>query len=330
LIHALIYHGWPVTEPVTIRERAVFHSLINQIDRAYPEEKNLVINATWLGWDFQKDCDALLQSFTPTQVWIGSLVDPPDLPDEWAKNKFPNSKINYFGYTSDHRFWFDFLALYCRLEIMSYTEQELMLQDDPNVFLCYQKKARPHRQLLTSKILSGGLDSYGKITLGSWREGYSYANLKQILDPSEVGHVPNGYSIYSIGNLQNWNKSLIHIVSESEPINCNTMFITEKTWRPILGLRPFVIYGDSRIYDYLKDNQFDTFDDLFPVQQLRKAVDMEAMSNIVVEILQHYSKLDPQQLKKIYVDLLPRLRANKKQFEIFATKQQHKIDNFFE
>jgi hypothetical protein len=53
-----------------------------------------------------------------------------------------------------------------------------------------------------------------------------------------------------------WNNSYCVIVSETEPTD--PWQLTEKTWKPIMGMRPFLINGNSNISNVLKNLGFIT------------------------------------------------------------------------
>lgn len=65
--------------------------------------------------------------------------------------------------------------------------------------------------------------------------------------------------------MANWNRALLCIVTETEFNNYNqdNFFISEKTWKPVIGYRPFMIYGQPKLREYLKAQGFDIFEDLF-------------------------------------------------------------------
>jgi hypothetical protein len=58
------------------------------------------------------------------------------------------------------------------------------------------------------------------------------------------------HDIHSLGNLDIWQQHFLNVVGETEFMHWDNMFISEKTWKPILGLRPFVINGQTKIYQY--------------------------------------------------------------------------------
>jgi hypothetical protein len=320
MVHALIYHGFPVHWKTGRFERIIYHDIINQIDNAYPDpKKNLVINGTWLNWDFQHSVEALLSVYQPDRVFIGSMVDPWEM-QAWAANKFSDSEIVMFGNVSGP-YAFNFWAMYCDHTWPQYTLEQTTLADDFRFsFLCYQRRPKLHRQILTSRMLDHNLDKTGLVTLG--QDDFLFDNLKKIT-------IEDSHDVLGIGKLEIWNHCFLNIVSETERAGHADVFISEKAWQPIVGLRPFLIYGDTRIYDYLESQGFDVFSDIFPVDEMKRLPDFDHCSDIIVDTIKCLDRLNKVDLKKMWVDLLPRLTKNKKRFSEFVQEQQHLCRNLF-
>ena len=77
-------------------ERSIYYKIFENIERAYPHDKNLIVNGTWLNVEFQEMCEVVLNTWKPTRVFIGSIVDPWCM-TEWAEQKFAGIPITYFG-----------------------------------------------------------------------------------------------------------------------------------------------------------------------------------------------------------------------------------------
>lgn len=325
MIHALIYHGFSIDNDSGLLERQILHDIVNQIDIKYSRDRNLVINGTWLNWDFQHDLEALLQSYQPNQVFISSMVDPWEM-DEWAKNKFPNSKLFLLG-NVDSQYHFNFWSVGFLKRSPIYDGNELALGKTPKLYLCYQNKPHLHRQLFTHELTQKNLLDFGHVTLQGPIDQVRYPTLTIRSDPDS----PNGghFEDIGIGNLDIWKSHYINIVSETVWHPHGHVFVSEKTWKPILGMRPFIILGDPRIYDYLENHKFDIFPDIFPVEQLRNSNDMEHSVRIIVDFLESIKNIEPQNLKQQWLDLLPRLRYNHDRMIKFTEEQIYRMKNLF-
>ena len=133
------------------------------------------------------------------------------------------------------------------------------------------------------------------------------------------------HDISSIGRLEYWQNHFLTVVSETDFEDHLWTFITEKTWKPIIGLRPFVINGQSLIYRYLNDNGFKTFNKYW------SHIDLETcnIDNIHENICEVIKFLYTQDMEKMYLDMLPDLRYNKLRFNEFAIEQRYKMENLF-
>ena len=107
------------------------------------------------------------------------------------------------------------------------------------------------------------------------------------------------------------------------------MFITEKTWKPILGLRPFVLNGQTKIYQYLRNQGFRTFNRYWDHIELEQANEFEVHDSIVA-VVRYLSTLNNTEILSMYRDMLPDLRHNRLRFFEFAQEQQYRIENLFQ
>ena len=203
----------------------------------------------------------------------------------------------------------DFWALACKKFFKSYTQEQLQ----PNItklFLSYNRKPHPHRINLVQELKLSGLDKFGYVTLGGTdlTVGDTYEQYADSGAYDAVGdlNIPN--DIYSLGQSDIWNSCLFNIVSETSP---SQLFVSEKTFKPIIGMRPFIINGSLEILKWLQDAGFDCFLDLWPADN-------------IVDNLKHYQSVD---LQKLYTELLPRLENNRNKFFEYARHHTHKAIN---
>ena len=106
------------------------------------------------------------------------------------------------------------------------------------------------------------------------------------------------------------------------------MFITEKTWKPILGLRPFIINGQPQIYSYLRKNGFRTFNQYWPVNI--EDIPEYQLHNAIISIIKYLKSLPSATILSIYNNMLPDLLHNQARFQEFAQEQHAIIENLFQ
>ena len=190
------------------------------------------------------------------------------------------------------------------------------------LFLSYNRKSYPHREFLLKLIDNNDLTNLGIIS----RPDFPIMDL--IYDPTQITCADSEFNnefpndIYSLGNPVEWNRFLINVIAETT--KHTNVFLSEKTWKPIIGLRPFLILGDDSLYNHLQGFGFDTFDDLFGTWWKSPRWGDRAQS--IVDILKKFDA-NPDSLNMLYQKLLPRLLNNRKRFEEYMIENHNKILN---
>jgi hypothetical protein len=118
----------------------------------------------------------------------------------------------------------------------------------------------------------------------------------------------------------------VNVVSETEFDNHKPRFVTEKMWKPILGLRPFLIHGQTQTYQWLRNHGFKTFNHIW------QHIDVEGSPDVhgsTVEVLKWLSQKSSQQLMSIFEQILPDLRHNQNRYYQFAQEQKYKMSHLW-
>ena len=105
------------------------------------------------------------------------------------------------------------------------------------------------------------------------------------------------------------------------------LFVIEKMWKPIIGLRPFLIHGQTKTYSWLRQHGFRTFNHYWP------HIDVEGNPDVhetTVAVLEWISSKTPEQRAYLYSLMLPDLQYNKKRYSQFAQEQYHKMHHLFD
>ena len=324
-------------------EHDVINTIRQQIDTAYPELNNLLINTTWFGPQFDLKLFQSIDSFCNIDnLFFLATVDPVMLnADQLGEMsiRIDAKKTFYLGnFDTQHQFTFiaTLLPKYFRL----YTEAELLLQQVKWIFINYNRKPRQHRIDLTTKILDNGLDKYGIMTLGKNDLTYSRGLDSVSLLLGEDDYTIEGnwgmddrfgipHDIHTLGNMDYWQNHFLNIVGETEFLPWDPMFISEKTWKPIIGLRPFVLNGQTKIYKYLRDNGFHTFNHYWSHIEMEELPEVE-VHNSIINVIKFLSTLGNTALLEMYADMLPALKHNRNRFFEFAKEQKYKTEHLFE
>jgi hypothetical protein len=323
MLHALIYHGWPISNSSGALERQILHSVANQIDEHFPRQKNLLINGTWLNWDFQYSVEDLMIHYRPDNVFISSMVDPWDM-DQWAIEKFPDSRIYYFG-NIDNDLHMNFWSIYCGKFFPNYSISDVVLSKNAdNIYLCYQNKINRYRDCLYNEFVNHRLLDYGHMTY--WERSIGPTDLNLAETDALAKQQQN--SCVNVGCIEMWKSCLINIVSETDHTETQHTCVSEKTFKAIIGLRPYIINGDPRIYVYLKKHGFKTFDHWFPTDELKKSQSPQMTASIIARTIKDL--IDQKVcLHDMFEDMKNDIIYNENRFREFVVEQKDKIDNLF-
>lgn len=252
----------------------------------------MIINTTWL---LDRDLAKEIQDARPDFIICHNFVDPA-IPH--IKQTIEASGIPHVFIGNSDQCRLDFWAMVCDLNFQSYTDTELELRPGAKKFMCLNRKPHAHRRIIMQYLEQ--IRDQGHFSSG--------ANLDLV--DADIGDyaVPN--DVYTLGDITTWQDAYLNIVTETV-FDGDDFFVSEKTWKPVIGLRPFFVYGQPRLREYLKCNGFDLFEDLINY------------GNCVTE--QDYSQLAVDTVCKIYPaaypQLLTRLKNNRQKFYYYVYNQ---------
>lgn len=203
----------------------------------------MLVNSTWL---LNRDLAQEIRNANTDFIICHNLVDPAI---SQIKQIIQNSGIPHLFIGNCDQYRLDFWAMVCDLNFQAYTNDELQLRPGAKKFMCLNRKPHAHRQVIMQYL--DQVKEQGYLTTG--------ANCDLI--DADVGDYAIPNDVYTLGDITTWQDSYLNIVTETT-FNNDNFFISEKTWKPVIGLRPFFVYGQPRLREYLRVQGFDTFEDL--------------------------------------------------------------------
>jgi len=330
-------HGFPHQWSTSQLER----DIIEKISRT--EQFDLVVNATWGFLECQhpitnetsdkfKITEDLVLNHGVGSMLFFNFVDPLYEHSTWydvlnaCKEKIGEQNIKTVGFIDSNKFkqdkQIDFWAIYNGRAFTNYDEKDLVPNKLENIYLCYNRKPTFHRTWLHQQFKRHGQLTKGIFTLGN--EDPSKVILinkdkKTLPFANDNIHgnlnIPN--DTLSLGPLDAWNSSFLVIVTETDH-NMNTAvpFLSEKIWKPLIGMRPFVCLGDKGTIKSLKKAGFETFNEFFGFEKDDLTVDD------ITNLVKRYQG-DPTQ---DYKNLLEKLIHNRKRFFEYAHEQYKALE----
>lgn len=138
------------------------------------------------------------------------------------------------------------------------------------------------------------------------------SKVKEII-PYEIDthHVQNKMSFTTNENNKKelYLNSYFHITSETEFAGHRSPFFSEKTWRPILNLQPFLFFGNAYSLEALHDMGFFTFEP-FIDESYDRELDIRKRFAKVVEQVVKLQNLSHEQLHALYFEMFDRIQHN--------------------
>ena len=258
----------------------------------------MLVNPTWL---LDRDLAQEIRDANPDFIICHNLVDPA-IPQ--IKQIIQDSGIPYLFIGNSDHYRLDFWAMVCDLNFQAYTNDELQLRPGAKKFICLNRKPHAHRRILVQYL--DQVKEYGHLTTGA---DYTLAD-------ADIGDYSIPNDVYTLGNISTWQNAYLNIVTETT-FNNDNFFISEKTWKPVIGLRPFFVYGQPKLREYLRAQGFDTFEDLIDY------------TGCVTE--QDYAELAVKTVNKLIVNYSPRFQQrlvnNQQRFRSYVYEQWDRLLN---
>ena len=277
-------------------EQEILASMQQQIDTRFPDQNNLLFNTTWRE-DPERDVElqqCLADAVPVDNLFVVSTVDyflphheqvvremieRLSVEHTYFLGNFDTPKPKWAPANST-TIYFNFFAIVCRDHFETYQPDELILTDPKYLFISYNRKPYTHRLAFVKKMIEHNVKDLGVVTLGrafphatgSDKDLYFSIGEKN-QDYVKYGHwysdspeatahdIP--HDLFSLHNMHYWKHHFLHIVGGTSQSRWN-QFLTQIDFKPIIGMRPFLINGQTQNYEFWRRNGFRTFTHYFP------------------------------------------------------------------
>lgn len=196
--------------------------------------------------------------------------------------------------------------------------------DNRNLFLMYNRNPRPHRvrfliELLKNNIFNRGFVSLGDVNMYNPEiyltpeEDKNHFNFLKDNSPIHIESAPNlNYNLACNITTEDYDKTFISVISETLTYE-DTLFISEKTWKPIMVGHPFIILGNKGTLKFLKSIGYRTFDKWFN-EDYDDDNDETIRINKIVKILTDHSQKTKEELLSIREGMKEVCKHNQQNF----------------
>jgi hypothetical protein len=180
---------------------------------------------------------------------------------------------------------------------------------------CLNGNPRPHRianyyQLMKKSYKDQMSISFYNVDVDPWRQDDVPLLDEELNYWNSIRHsLPPRSSIFQSIDLPQLLDSCLHLVTETtvEP----GVFITEKTWKPVIAGVPFLIFGNPGTMSFLKTLGVDTYDDVIDHAYYDSEADWRIRLTKIHTVLDN---LIEHGAEKIYQQLFVRTKNNQTKF----------------
>jgi hypothetical protein len=227
---------------------------------------------------------------------------------EKADTYLGEGQYNVISLANYQQFWY--FGFCMEMAMRDYKDKDFPLYLQ-NMFLNYNRKPKFQRVDLVERLKENNLFQRGLVTLGTW-DGHAEIGLDENEDIAHGNDfndcgIPN--DITTLGDPEIWRRSFINLVSETSH---SELFLTEKTVKPIVGKRPFIISGARDSLRLLQQWGFKTFSDYWPEHY--DAYSYPGRHSKIIDVLNDINKRSDLELMEMYYDMQEILNYNHNHF----------------
>lgn len=318
-------------------EQRILADIIDQVDRAWPTGHNVVLNLTWNGPQIDQQVAEIIKPVD--RLFMISTVDSvPHVAKKYLQQIQPKELYELGNFDSAYQF--NFFAIVCLDHFAEYDTQDLILKDLRYRWISYNRKPYEHRRAFVHALRDNDLLHTGVVTLGRQFPGDDRPELYLTIGERDEDYQKHGHwyplgttatpheiphDLFSLHNWHYWQHHFLHIVGCTWPYNDDPLFTNQIDFKPMLGLRPFIINGQTRKYAWWRDQGFRTFESWFPTD-LTNSTDLTQQ---LIETVKYVNSLNLQQLQDMYNEMLPDLLHNRHHWFEWAKHQRSRAGALF-
>lgn len=232
-------------------EDVLLKNLFEKIEKS--KKKYLIVRSTWLDQEVLED---QIKNKNFDAVVVCSLMDTPHLNFNFLNN-YPVYNI---GYYKNSPFYFDFHAYMVSKYLKIDQSVSLDYSRISVPFMSLNGKPSIHRIEFVTKLIKENLIEKNIVSLNSISKDKLFFRVDKF-KPTTI--TPSPFDVYTLGGLDNWHRHFLNVVTETVYDTESLFFITEKTYKPILGYKPFLVYSNNGSVNMLKRFGFEVYNDDF-------------------------------------------------------------------
>jgi hypothetical protein len=315
-------NGWGSEFSLKRFEQQIVAEFLNE--QITDDTQTVVINSVWYSQEYHQQVMSKLRNLDFDSIVLVAMLDAAIPKIEWYQEfDCPVYAVGYYPGDNSIDFWAVFVNQFFNCPKLS----DLMTHDLIDcAYMCLNRKPHWHRMQLYRQLTALNIVDQGLVSMG----GDGHAVRQLITDSEHDDLAPNATrdqtglpnDIASIGQLSNWQRSFLNVVTETMYNINQNHFVSEKIFKPIVGLRPFLVYDTDGGNQWLTARGFDPYiHDFGDISDL----DLSQADNIP-KFLKTLCEQPTSYLQSKFVALMPKLLYNRNRFATYVAEQQHKIN----
>jgi hypothetical protein len=322
MIVATFDYGWGPELQTKKLEAEILRSYL--LPYQQDDSCTVIINSTWYGRKEHEHTMVRLHEIRPDRIVLVSMIDAANCwPSQFAELGAEVRCVGYYDPPDDIDYWAITVDRY-----FSAIQDDFSAVD--TAYMCLNRKPHRHRQALYDALISGNLLDRGIVSMGARSDGEpAQRSLAVDVPVSTLALNPNAGTeqtgivndIMSLGHPDHWRRIFLNIVTETQFDIQHTGFVSEKIYKPILGMRPFLVYARDGAIAWLTQRGFEPY-----VHDFQDITDLDLSSyHNTVPFLQILCAQPPAYWQKRMVDLRPKLLYNRNRFDRYTQEIKDKI-----
>lgn len=301
----------------------------------------------WLWKYFHDECEKYKINPTAIIYVTGNLLAR-DQYHEWARNENKSSYINVIPYTHfEHDVKFMTEKIELALDVDSHIKYKIENSHKVRVYNCMMKRIRAHRCWWYTYLYRHHLLDEGLVSMNTFNRRDTCLDGKFLTHdivrqstrflPFEIygkgnNELPDNFYIRRIVpevHLDSW----VSVVSEASfSDEENTIFLSEKLFKPIACMHPFIVVGNRGSLKKLRDMGYKTFDGFIDesYDDLPNMKRFDAIAQAIIKIRDIKDKISWYEgMREILEHNYRILEKNTNEINPSCIKVQEAYDNYF-
>lgn len=277
-------------------------------------EPTILVNSTWYTSEVNEEVRRYIKEEGIKKVILTSMADA-FIPH---RGFYEDLDVACFeiGYYRGKGFYDLWAVAFHKLHPRVPDQQLLDHQTIHKPFMCLNRKHHEHRVRIVNELRSADLTSKGIVTLsGTDLRIENDAPDHVSVAPEPGAEVVN--DVVTLGRTDVWCSHFLNVVTESWWDINRAYLAADKYFKPLVGLRPFLIWCEDMGVEWLTDRKFELYH-----KDFRDMTDLDLTDhNNMIPFLTTLSEQPTGYLHQKYVDLREKLLYNRDRFDEYVNEQ---------